>query len=176
MHTDYFGRDHINQIVLPPILNADGTTGNGKLFIGGLNSLLYLQKHNISVVISLCDIDVLRPEVHRALQHPSVTHVAYKIDDSADAESVNKMYTILHQTATIIYEALKHNQNVLVHCYAGISRSGSVVVNYVCAMYGLSFDVGLDYVRRFRPCIHPNDGFARLLRQMYPHTRTFVNE
>ncbi|KAK7935052.1 protein-tyrosine phosphatase-like protein [Apiospora marii] len=53
---------------------------------------------------------------------------------------------------------------VLVHCLQGVSRSGAVVVAYTMRALGLDYDAALDVVRRNRPAVSPNPGFADQLR------------
>jgi protein-tyrosine phosphatase len=53
---------------------------------------------------------------------------------------------------------------VLVHCYAGVSRSSSFVIAYVISTFGLAYDDAKEKVKKGRPCIHPGDGFVRQLQ------------
>jgi protein-tyrosine phosphatase len=52
---------------------------------------------------------------------------------------------------------------VLVHCYAGISRSASVVVAYLMSSFGLSTAEALHMVRSKRLGVAPNEGFLAQL-------------
>ncbi len=54
---------------------------------------------------------------------------------------------------------------VLVHCYAGVSRSASVVIGYLMWKRGWGFQRAYDHVRKARPCISPNYGFKMQLQQ-----------
>jgi dual specificity phosphatase 12 len=53
---------------------------------------------------------------------------------------------------------------VLVHCYAGVSRSSSFVIAYMIKEFLLSYDDAKEKVKKHRPCIHPGDGFVRQLQ------------
>jgi len=48
---------------------------------------------------------------------------------------------------------------VLVHCYAGQSRSATVVIAYVMQALGLTLDEALKLVCRQKPDVRPNEGF-----------------
>lgn len=56
------------------------------------------------------------------------------------------------------------NEKTLVHCAAGISRSGSVIVAYFMKTYGLCYDDALQKARSKSPRICPNQNFERQLR------------
>ncbi len=52
---------------------------------------------------------------------------------------------------------------VLVHCYAGVSRSASCVIAFLMQECGLTFLEAMTYVRKKRPIVFPNFGFQRQL-------------
>eukprot|EP00347_Sterkiella_histriomuscorum_P018198 403346415 len=54
---------------------------------------------------------------------------------------------------------------VLVHCYAGISRSASVVIAFLMQEHSKSFFDAMSHVRKRRPIIFPNPGFQRQLME-----------
>ena len=60
-----------------------------------------------------------------------------------------------------IKSAIKGGGTVLVHCYAGISRSASVVIAYLMREHGLPMIDAMQYVRKRRAIIYPNPGFQR---------------
>lgn len=60
-----------------------------------------------------------------------------------------------------IKQAIKGGGTVLVHCYAGISRSASVVIAYLMKEHGLPAMDAMTYVRKRRPIVFPNPGFQR---------------
>lgn len=54
-------------------------------------------------------------------------------------------------------------RTVFVHCLAGVSRSGMVVVAYLMSKYAWTRDEALAFVRTKRPGARPNPAFMRLL-------------
>jgi dual specificity phosphatase 12 len=60
-----------------------------------------------------------------------------------------------------IKAAIKSGGIVLVHCYAGVSRSASVVIAYLMRELGLTMLDALTYCRKRRPIVFPNPGFQR---------------
>jgi len=55
------------------------------------------------------------------------------------------------------------NQNVLIHCEAGVSRSATIVIAYTMKKMGWNLLTAYKYVLEKRPSILPNDGFLRQL-------------
>jgi protein-tyrosine phosphatase len=50
---------------------------------------------------------------------------------------------------------------VLVHCFAGISRSASCIIAYLMQELNMPFFEAMSYTRKRRPIIFPNYGFQR---------------
>ena len=65
-----------------------------------------------------------------------------------------------------IKEALgTQSGRVLVHCNAGISRSGTVVIAYIMKTRYLSLQEASGLVQTKRPKVRPNDGFSAQLKE-----------
>ena len=56
--------------------------------------------------------------------------------------------------------------NILVHCYAGISRSVAVVCYYLMFTKVIPFDEALEIVQKVRPIADPNEGFTEELTSL----------
>lgn len=63
----------------------------------------------------------------------------------------------------IIGHHLKLNQNVLVHCAVGVSRSASMILAYLMKHNQWTYFEALNFVRSKRPCVGPNQGFQMQL-------------
>lgn len=57
-------------------------------------------------------------------------------------------------------------RRILVHCSAGKSRSGAVVVAWLMRTWVLPYEEALKFARLKRPEINPNHGFAVALKAM----------
>jgi protein tyrosine phosphatase len=53
------------------------------------------------------------------------------IDDSSDLNETKTFYKYLDNSINLIKISIKDNLNVLVHCYAGIQRSATLVLCYI---------------------------------------------
>ena len=145
---------------------------SGKLYLSSITGLDYLDQLNIHYVVSLFPV----------LQNQSIpTHIEhneFNITDRGDNDTLVKMNEILDTIGTKIYSFLSNNQNVLVHCFAGISRSATVVCDFLCKYescvlnkYNIDNNLSkasIEYVRKFRKNIYPNPGFIKLLKIRNP--------
>ncbi|XP_058759727.1 dual specificity protein phosphatase 1 isoform X2 [Vicia villosa] len=114
-----------------------------------------------------------------ALKNVNVTHIltvagkhapahpgdfVYKVIDAADKEDTNlKQY--FNECFEFIDEAKKNGGYVLVHCFAGRSRSVTIIVAYLMKTRGMSLSEALQHVKNKRPKAAPNRGFVRQLEE-----------
>ena len=61
-------------------------------------------------------------------------------------------------------QAISGGGTVLVHCYAGVSRSSSTVISYLMWKFNLSLEEAFHHTRNCRWFINPNPGFVGQLR------------
>ena len=59
---------------------------------------------------------------------------------------------------------IKGNDKILVHCMSGSSRSATIVIAYLMWIKKWTFKEALDYVKKKRPVVFPNDGFRDQLK------------
>lgn len=69
-----------------------------------------------------------------------------------------------HQTFNLIDRELKAGRNVLVHCYAGISRSATIVIAYLMKKKRWTMYRAINFVRSRRLIINPNIFFIYQLQ------------
>ncbi|KAI5415965.1 dual specificity protein phosphatase 1 [Lathyrus oleraceus] len=86
----------------------------------------------------------------------------YKVIDVADKEDTN-LTQYFNDCFEFIDEAKKNGGYVLVHCYAGRSRSVTIIVAYLMKYRGMSLSEALQHVKNKRPKAAPNRGFIRQL-------------
>ncbi|XP_062140739.1 dual specificity protein phosphatase MPK-4 [Drosophila sulfurigaster albostrigata] len=70
----------------------------------------------------------------------------------------------LEACVEFIANALEQQQNVLVHCYFGVSRSSSAVIAYVMKAHQLDYQAAYEMVRAKRRFVQPNAGFVAQLK------------
>ena len=73
---------------------------------------------------------------------------------------LSSITTNLKEILTFLQSALDNGSKVLVHCYAGISRSPSIVIAYLMSTKRIPFKEALAMVSAKRSIIEPNLGFT----------------
>ncbi|TKY54045.1 Dual specificity protein phosphatase 1 [Spatholobus suberectus] len=113
-----------------------------------------------------------------ALKNYNITHiltVAGRIPPAHPADFVYKIINVVdrdeedlkqyfNECFDFIDEAKRHGGGVLIHCFAGRSRSVTIVVAYLMKTRGMSFFEALKHVRSIRPVAGPNHGFICQLK------------
>ncbi|XP_015121968.1 dual specificity protein phosphatase 19 [Diachasma alloeum] len=115
-------------------------------------SLEILKENDIKSILSLG----IEPDV----KFPSISYSFVEILDIPE-----------FRIADALVECLKvirnhRDENILVHCNAGVSRSPTVVIAYLMREVNLSFQEAFDKVKRARPCVRPNEGFVKQLKEL----------
>lgn len=80
--------------------------------------------------------------------------------DDVPNENITRFFELSRK---FIKESLDNNKIVLVHCWAGVSRSVTVVIYYLVKSLGISVKDALEMVRKCRPVANPNPGFIKQL-------------
>lgn len=73
---------------------------------------------------------------------------------------------ILFNLVKMIDMHIKNGKQVVINCFAGISRSATIVVAYLMYKNKLSVQDAIAFVRTKRPFINPNYGFVCQLYQL----------
>ncbi|CAG2100458.1 unnamed protein product [Medioppia subpectinata] len=107
----------------------------------------------IKVIVSVLDF------TFNETKGSGITYYQFRVADGENED----VLTIFPETNQIISECQAKNQNVLVHCSAGVSRSPSVVIAYLMSKYRKPFAETMAQVRAIRRKIAPNPGFVRQL-------------
>ncbi|CAD8047841.1 unnamed protein product [Paramecium primaurelia] len=139
--------------ILEPKTNGINTYSG--LYIGDIDCAkdqYLLQKLQIRAVLSVIDF----PEINLPEQY---IHSKISIPDSEDQSLLDHFPLCFN----FIDENRKHT-NVMVHCYAGISRSATVVLGYLMQHFEWNFDRAYQILWCLRKQILPNEGFIKQLR------------
>jgi len=96
----------------------------------------------------------------------------YNFDQTLDISdaSLKPYYEQFYQ---IMEENVPLNKRILVHCFAGRSRSTSLVLYYLMRKFNWSLDVALSYLKERRPIININKKFIEEIKEMVTDTAYF---
>ena len=114
------------------------------------------------------------------LKNFNVTHiltVANSLPPKYPNESVYKVLNVADTKFTdlqqhfdecfnYIEQAKRAGGSVLVHCFAGMSRSATIVLSYLMKKHGLRVSQALAHVKSKRPQAAPNAGFILQLQDL----------
>ena len=109
---------------------------------------------------------IVNAAVHVEPCHHSGDGLQYHIVDCFDCDTEN-IALFFDGVNTFIEDALATGGRVLVHCYAGVSRSAALCMAYLIRNQRHTVDSSLDAVRAARPVVCPNDGFMEQLDTYY---------
>ena len=142
-----------------------------------------LYNNQIKAVITLETLekpnDILN---YQKLNNIEFLHI--KIPDDPNAN----IYQYFDLTYNFIENKISKGENVLVHCYAGVSRSATIVLNYILRNYYKNklnikmsdpyevLNLILHLAQQRRPIINPNKGFLnQLLRKNIQYSNQYLH-
>ncbi|KAG7202072.1 hypothetical protein KM043_004747 [Ampulex compressa] len=111
-----------------------------------------LQKYDIHYVLSI--------GVEAAIKFDNVKyHYCHLLDlpECSIHATVKQCIKIIHQN---------RQENILVHCNAGVSRAPTIVIAYLMVIEKLQYEDAYNKVKHVRNCIQPNQGFVEQLKRL----------
>jgi protein-tyrosine phosphatase len=117
-----------------------------------------LKQYNIRIIVSLNG---------QHFNYPNIISYTFNTEDNPNYDMSNHYDEI--------FSIINNNHNILVHCDAGVSRTGSIIIYYLMHKYKMSYDIAFEYATSKRPCISPNNGFElglRLFELNHPDNHT----
>lgn len=139
--------------------DEDATKITDHIYIGNKlcsNNLEYLLKLGITNVI----------RVGNELKDNFIEHFVYLSINIKDSSSEN-IYPYFNVVYDFIEKAIESKGMVYIHCYAGISRSVSLLASYLMKKNSLNFYEAIDIIKSKRKIAYPNTGFTMQLNEWY---------
>ena len=93
------------------------------------------------------------------------TPLAYKRMFFPDFEYLKDL-SLIGECTAYLRGHIRQRRRVLVHCFAGISRSAMICTAYLYEC-GMSFEEAIAFVRRKHPIANPHEALMRSLRDWY---------
>ncbi|MEM0268744.1 MAG: dual specificity protein phosphatase family protein [Candidatus Korarchaeum sp.] len=115
----------------------------GSALLSSPEEVDWLAANGITTVISLIE---LSPEVERRLRELGIEHFSFPVNEF-EAPSIE----VLHRIVSLIGERAEDGRRVLVHCFAGCGRTGTVLASYLISR-GMTPEEALSHLNSRRPC------------------------
>lgn len=139
-----------------------------------------LNKYKIKGIIT---VEMLEKPIDILLYQKmnKIEHIHIRLQDYPSAN----IYQYFDMTYDFIRNKISKGENVLIHCYAGVSRSVTILLNYMIRTFYQNgnndiknsprevFYKVLDFVKQKRPIVNPNQGF---MNQLLKKTHEYSNE
>lgn len=146
-----FGRNHIDNVM-------------DNLYIGNIYTALnedILRQYDIEVVVN-CTTDIPFLET-------DFIKDGYRcaLEDDKSKKQMENMLSSFDYILDIINTHIDNNENVFVHCRAGIQRSASIIVAYLMKYNGYNLDTAITYLKNVRNCVfYPEINFITSLEEL----------
>ena len=92
------------------------------------------------------------------INHEGVKRLELAVED-VEEQSLNPYFEQLCE----FIEVNKDSSSILVHCFAGLSRSATMILSYLMKRKNMRLDESMKYLVNIRPNIHPNTAFMKEL-------------
>lgn len=116
-----------------------------------------LQSNGITHIVNAA------PQVESCHFQDSIIYHTIPVLDSS-YETIDKHFKTVNK---FIKNAIHHGGSVLVHCHEGISRAPTICAGYLIEHNNFKNDKALDYIKKIKSNINPNEGFKSQLRRFY---------
>ena len=101
----------------------------------------YINGNNIKVIIN-CSKNL------PFINNNNIIKIRISINDDLSKQSNIDLFKYLNHITTIMNKYTKQNYNILVHCYAGIQRSPSIIAAYLIRYYNFSMYEAINYIKQ----------------------------
>lgn len=131
--------------------------------IFGAQNVNWLQSSGFGGVIDISNA----PNVVKFPKQLDVLRIP--VDDNAHS----KIRPYFLKTQQFIDYYMEKKKKVLVFCRAGVSRSATIIINYLMKTFSLTVDEAILFLKKKRPQIQPNNGFLKQLKdEMETHIQS----
>ncbi len=138
------------------------------LYLGSVDAIYEntYQTFDVRKVISVLSSEREMDEVKKHLSNCpyKIDHTCILLKDNG-TDPVNDYFTLISQE---IKDAVDNKIPTLVHCFAGVSRSATLVAAYLCATRDYNYDQAYKFLQTKRSAVYPTFGFIVKLANAFP--------
>ena len=81
---------------------------------------------------------------------PTCKRYRIEVEDTLQDQDIQNMYSGLIKYVPILRAHVEEGDRILVHCFAGIQRSATLIVGYLMKYHGLNPIQAMEYIRQRR--------------------------
>jgi len=103
------------------------------LYLGNYDaacSKKFILEKDIDLVVN-CSNNLEFPKFYKDIEKLNFKYIRIPLDDSFDTTDQDIMAVSLQKICPVIHNYITNDQNVFIHCYAGMQRSATVVLCYL---------------------------------------------
>ena len=142
------------------------------IFLGGqccANNREFIDMHKISVIFN-----VTKGVPFNYSVCPTCDIYRLPIDDNLRRQEIDRMYSSLIKYVPLLREYVNSDKRILVHCYAGIQRSATLIAGYLIKYYRMTPENAIEFIKRKRRiAFSPTPNFIDALTLYYKGRSTF---
>lgn len=163
INEDCYGIEY-NSITKRPFFCIDISIIYSRIYLGSYTAAANIESglHDFGITHILTVGDDMKPSF------PSMFH--YQVFELEDHHLID-ISQYFEKSFQFIDLCLNENKNnkILIHCFAGISRSATITIAYLIRTFRMTFSEALEHVRKSRHWINPNTGFRKQLLKFSIH-------
>uniref|UniRef100_A0A6C0AF65 Tyrosine specific protein phosphatases domain-containing protein n=1 Tax=viral metagenome TaxID=1070528 RepID=A0A6C0AF65_9ZZZZ len=160
-------KDHIEEQYKISNIIFDDAIFDDKLYLtslGGVKKIKQIKELEIDIIISIMDenpfVDDNKNFINYTEEYKDIEKIFFKASDEEDFD-ISVFFEPFHK---IINE--NPNKKILLHCYAGISRSPTLILSYMISKNIENYTLH-ELIKKLKKCrfiIDPNEGFIESLK------------
>lgn len=129
------------------------------LYLGNITDAIdRIESLNVQAVVR-----VLCPNMSKTIQLPEQYKHIEVLDIELYDSPQSDISTHFETSYNFINKNLERGKSVLVHCWAGVSRSATLVIYFLMKKHKLPLEEAHGYVLNKRCIVNPNQGFLKQL-------------
>jgi protein-tyrosine phosphatase len=142
---------------------------DARLFLGSFSQS---ERYDLVRELKITHILNMTTECDNMHEDKGIKYMKVSILDEDD-KNIHDHFQAAYQ---FIHDALTEdvNNNVLVHCAMGKSRSATIIIMYLMKKFSWGFEKAFAFVKRKRDMICPNYGFVQRLQEFEKNQLAFV--
>ena len=145
------------------------------IYIGNINSPIDISTHNnnIKLIINISNQLIISKNIPTIYisQFKDIDFDVLNYPQEVKTKYMNRFKLIISNVCYIINKEVQKKNNVLIHCYAGMNRSATIIASYLILYKNKTYEEAINLLtiankKRNMPVIL-NNSYKKLLKNIY---------